>query len=61
MACRDVLGDIFDRLLNIPSCDDLPNWNEIVREMTTFFRREFNVVEWRNIARVFNQNLLQAN
>ncbi|CAI4232467.1 unnamed protein product [Auanema sp. JU1783] len=57
LIIRDLMTEIFDRFINIRACDKLPNWDSEIELMTTMFRKQFNIIEWRNSCTKFNQSL----
>ncbi|KAF1768367.1 hypothetical protein GCK72_000179 [Caenorhabditis remanei] len=51
---RDTVNEIATKLVNIPSCDELPDWNEIIAKFSDFWEENFDASAWRQAVAKFN-------
>ncbi|XGW16107.1 hypothetical protein V3C99_001504 [Haemonchus contortus] len=57
LPVRPLLERVFHEFLNIPSCDNMPNWDNAIKDMEELFHKEFSIPEWRQAAGRFNDCL----
>ncbi|PAV86414.1 hypothetical protein WR25_19135 [Diploscapter pachys] len=56
-VARQVILNQFQKCCNIESCQKLPDWEHIIEEMVSFFKANFDPIEFRVAAGRFNHSL----